>query len=159
MVVSKYGPVPGVGYSCRKSVRKRLELPSDDPMAKWKKKSLLLGPYGQKRNVQEKKIMRSINDNVYCGGETFNFQFSFIEWARRRPTCFTLLSLLPLRFHGVDIQPQSSSYFTNTRMENVCLLQTKLNGAGGKRESEREIEGKGFSYRAHTHANRSLNDF
>lgn len=31
IVVSKYGPVPGVGNSCRKSVRKRRELPSDDP--------------------------------------------------------------------------------------------------------------------------------
>lgn len=27
-VVSKYGPVPGVGYSCRKSVRNRRELVS-----------------------------------------------------------------------------------------------------------------------------------
>lgn len=27
IVESKYGPVPGVGYSCKKSVRKRLELP------------------------------------------------------------------------------------------------------------------------------------
>lgn len=31
MVVSKYGPVPGVGYSCRKSVKNRLELPSEEP--------------------------------------------------------------------------------------------------------------------------------
>lgn len=39
MVVSKYGPVPGVGYSCKKSVRKRRELPSDDPeMSKKKRK-------------------------------------------------------------------------------------------------------------------------
>lgn len=38
IVVSKYGPVPGVGYSCRKSVRKRRELPSDDPEMSTKRK-------------------------------------------------------------------------------------------------------------------------
>lgn len=30
IVESKYGPVPGVGYSCKKSVRKRLELPKQE---------------------------------------------------------------------------------------------------------------------------------
>lgn len=31
IVVSKYGPVPGVGNSCRKSVKNRLELPKQVP--------------------------------------------------------------------------------------------------------------------------------
>lgn len=34
MVVSKYGPVPGVGYSCKKSVKNFLELPSEEPEMK-----------------------------------------------------------------------------------------------------------------------------
>lgn len=31
IVESKYGPVPGVGYSCKKSVKNRLELPKHEP--------------------------------------------------------------------------------------------------------------------------------
>lgn len=34
IVVSKYGPVPGVGNSCRKSVKNRLELPKQVPANK-----------------------------------------------------------------------------------------------------------------------------
>lgn len=41
-VESKYGPVPGVGYSCKKSVRKRLELPKQDSENEIKTKYLLM---------------------------------------------------------------------------------------------------------------------
>lgn len=38
--VSKYGPVPGVGYSCRKSVKKRRELATEEPKMVREKKTL-----------------------------------------------------------------------------------------------------------------------
>lgn len=41
IVESKYGPVPGVGYSCKKSVKKRLELPKQESV-KEKKQVLII---------------------------------------------------------------------------------------------------------------------
>lgn len=110
MVVSKYGPVPGVGYSCRKSVRKRRELPSDDPKNSKKK-------IGEVWEKHEKKT-GSINDNVYCGWQTFNFLFSFIKWIRgvraKIGVFFWLFSLVCVSTfsHQVPAVPQTRKWKT-----------------------------------------------
>lgn len=41
IVLSKYGPVPGVGNSCRKSVRKRFEPARQQPVNEQREKRLI----------------------------------------------------------------------------------------------------------------------